>query len=386
MTTITEKTVRGARAPEKGQIFIREPKTGFAVRVIATGAVSFCWEGRIKGTGVKRRVTIGQHPNWSVSNAAAVAAQLRAMAAKGQDPAGERIVAREQLTFAQLVAWYLENYARPHRKTWRTDERRLKALGVWDKRRLADITPDDIGRMHVRIGASRGRVESNRTIQLLRSAFNAAIAADVWKGTNPAKGVKLFAEQSRERFLSPAELVAVSRALLAETEDWRWRSYFPLLLLTGLRRRELASLRWEHVDLTARTLRLPTTKSGRSHRLPIPSAAAAIIEGLPSRGAGGVWLFPSRGKSGHIENPAAVWARVRERAGCPDCTIHDLRRSCGSWLAAAGASLPQIGAVLGHKNPRSTQIYARMNLDATRAMLEHNALLMFPATPADGDA
>jgi hypothetical protein len=140
--------VQHARPPASGQIFIRERgKTGFAVRLIATGAVSFIWEGRIKKTGVKRRVTIGQWPTWSVAAASNVAAEYRGMAAKGQDPAGERIQAREEMTFGELVEWYLENHTRPHKKSWRTDERRLRALKGWNRRRLADIKTGDIGRM-----------------------------------------------------------------------------------------------------------------------------------------------------------------------------------------------------------------------------------------------
>lgn len=70
-----------------------------------------------------------------------------------------------------------------------------------------------------------------------------------------------------------------------------------------------------------------------------------------------------------------------------DVTIHDLRRTLGSWLAADGAGLPLIGKALGHSNPASTAIYARLNLDPVRVMLEKNAQLMFgPVAPAEGDA
>jgi integrase len=46
--------------------------------------------------------------------------------------------------------------------------------------------------------------------------------------------------------------------------------------------------------------------------------------------------------------------------------MHDLRRTLGSWQAAAGASLPIIGKSLGHKSLRATQVYARLNLDPVR--------------------
>jgi len=51
-----------------------------------------------------------------------------------------------------------------------------------------------------------------------------------------------------------------------------WRAYFPLSLLLGTRRTELLSARWEDMDLERRTWRIPATKSGRPHLLPLPAA------------------------------------------------------------------------------------------------------------------
>jgi integrase len=371
-------TMSAQEATQVGQMFIREEKrTGFAIRVVATGAVSFVWEGRVKGSGVKRRVTIGQWPDCTVASAKSTAAEYRGMAAKRQDPAGERIVAREQMTFGELVTWYLDDYAKPHRKTWETDARRLNRLKGWNRRRLVEIGPADVLKVHTRIGEGAGRVEANRTTQLLRSAFNTAIDHKKWKGDNPAAKVKLFKENKRKRFLTPDELVGVNEALLAATtRDWKWRAYFPLMLMTGLRKSELTSLRWENVDLKRRTLELPETKSGEPHLLPIPAPAVQILEGLPSRGVS-PWVFPARRGEGHVVNPSAIWDRIRTRAGVKDVTIHDLRRTLGSWLAADGYGLPLIGKALNHANPASTAIYARLNLDPVRVMLEKNAQLMF---------
>jgi integrase len=72
----------------------------------------------------------------------------------------------------------------------------------------------------------------------------------------------------RERFLSPEEVRRLNDALLDEP-DLYWKAYFPLALMLGTRRAELLSVRWENVDLEARTLRLPETKAGRSHLLPL---------------------------------------------------------------------------------------------------------------------
>jgi integrase len=75
----------------------------------------------------------------------------------------------------------------------------------------------------------------------------------------------------------------------------------------------------------------------------------------------------------------AAWQRIRDRAGVPDVRIHDLRRTLGSWLAAANYGLPMIGAALNHSSPASTAVYARLALDPVRTMLEANAVAMVAA-------
>jgi integrase len=61
---------------------------------------------------------------------------------------------------------------------------------------------------------------------------------------------------------------------------------------------------------------------------------------------------------------------VSRSAGLEDVRLHDLRRTVGSWLAMAGASLPLIGKVLNHSSSATTEIYARLQDEATRNVLE----------------
>jgi integrase len=221
-------------------------------------------------------------------------------------------------------------------------------------------------RLHEAIGTDRGKYAANRAIALLSAMFNSALDWKVFAGDNPAARIKMFKEDKRERFLSPDELRRVNDALLQEPSPF-WRSYFPLICRLGPRRGELLAARWADVDLEQRTWHLPITKAGRSHLLPLPAPAVAILERLPSRG-GSEWVFPGIGKTGHLVEPKSAWGRIRARAGVPDVRIHDLRRTLGSWLAAAGFGLPMIGKALNHSSLASTQVYARLDLDPVRRM------------------
>ena len=376
---ITKLVAERARAPESGQAFIRDDDfKGFALRITAGGAKAFVWEGRVRGR--MRRVTIGPFPALSVLAARRKVLAIKAAVAEGKDPAETRHNEHNEPTFTVLADKYLERHAKPHKKSWREDERRINAHLVprFGTRRLSDIPRDELVTMQQVIRRERGLYESNRTTVLLRTMFNIAHDLKLHAGDNPAARIKLFREEPRERFLSPDELRRVNDALAAEP-DWRWRAYFPLSLMLGTRKTEMLAARWADVDLEQRTLRLPITKAGRSHLLPLPTPAAEMLRTLPSHGES-EWLFPSRGATGHLVEVASAWQRIRGRAGVPDVRVHDLRRTLGSWLAAQGYSLPLIGRALNHSNSVSTAVYARLQLDPVREALERNAALMLAGT------
>src|SRR5262249_27547522 len=139
-------------------------------------------------------------------------------------------------------------------------------------------------------------------------------------------------------------------------------------------------------DFAQAVWRIPNTKSGRPHLLPLPRPALQILEGLPSRHSS-EWLFPGEKTNTSITAPSNAWQRIRKRAGLngddnvPNTAVrqHDLRRTLGSWLAASGYSLPLIGRALNHANVSTTAIYARLDLDPVRRALEDNATMMLAA-------
>jgi integrase len=381
---LTKDAIDRAVPPEAGrkERFIRDDEVrGLGVRVCASGEKSFIFEARIKGR--PRRMTLGRWPDLNVAQARAKANEKRAAIARGEDPAAEAEAARKEPTFADLAAAFMERHARPNKRSAWQDENTLRRYvpNGWNNRRLSDITRADVARLHSKVGEDHGHYAANRTLALLRTMFNLARVWELFKGENLALGIKQFREQKRERYLSPDELAAVNRALLEEP-DWRWRAYFPLALMLGTRKSELLSARWADIDLGARTWRIPETKDGNSHLLPLPAPTVAILGGLPSHGNSD-WVFPGDGATGHIVEPAKAWQRVRARAGVPDVRIHDLRHTLASWLVAQGFNLPLIGRALNHSQVATTARYAHLALDPVRAALEQTAALMTSAAAGD---
>ena len=381
--------------PDHGQTFVRDDQfTGFALRVTANGIKSFVWEGRIHGR--TRRITLGQFPTLSVLEARNAAFATKTAIVRGEDPAQESADLRAQVTLGQLADAYIERHAKPRKRSWREDDALIKnhIPQAWRHRRVCDISRADIIELRDTVARKRnprkkGKAAaegipyaSNHLVRLLRAMFNLARDWGMLNSDNPATRIKLMPERKRDRFLSPDELGRVNRALAEEPNQY-WRAYFALSLTLGTRKGELLGLRWTDIDFRQRTLRIPRTKAGRPHLLPLPSPTVSILESLPSRNTS-EWVFPSTASStGHLVNPKVAWGRIRKAAKIPDVLIHDLRRTLGSWLAASGYSLPLIGRALNHTNVSTTAIYARLNLDPVRQALEQNATLMLSARPEE---
>jgi integrase len=374
---LTKDSIEKAKLPEPGkkERFIRDDIVrGLGVRVTATGKKSFVFEARIKGR--PRRLTIGRWPDLNIVMAREKAMEICTAIARGEDPATDAKEAHKELTFGDLTAAYMDRHARPHKRSADEDENILRRYipKGWNGRRLSDISRNEIAKLHARIGDEHGHYAANRTLALLRTMFNLARDWELFKADNPADGIKHFKEQKRERYLSPEELQRVNAALLEEP-DWRWRAYFPIVLMLGTRRSELLAMRWADIDVTARTWRIPETKAGNTHLLPLSAPVMAILESLPSKDKS-EWCFPGDGASGHLMEPAKAWQRIRNRAGVPDVRIHDLRHTLASWLVAQGFNLPLVGRALNHTQVSTTARYAHLALDPVRAALEQTAALM----------
>jgi integrase len=153
-----------------------------------------------------------------------------------------------------------------------------------------------------------------------------------------------------------------------------------LLLFTGARRSNVAEMRWDEIDLERAVWRIPRTKNGRPQMVPLVPPALNILKSRRETSGESPWVFPAdTAAEGHVVDPRKAWERVRARAGLHDLRMHDLRRSLGSWAAAAGTSLAIIGAALGHRDLKSTQVYSRLQLDVVRAAVEKTTAAMLEA-------
>lgn len=388
--------LKGLPTPEKGRVYYHDERVpGLTLCITPADTRTFYLYRWTNGRPV--RIPLGRFPEVTVEQARTQVKVFVGAMADGHDPQAERRKKRQEPVLADLFTHWLEVHAKAHKKSWAEDERQYNAyLADWGNRRLSAIARSDVQALHARLGRKNGIYTANRVLALLRAMFNEA-GRQGWLKENPALGVQRFKEKSRDRFLMPDELPRFFQAL-AEEPDPVLKGFFLMALLTGARRRNVEAMRWEDIDFGLARWRIPDTKTGEPHIVPLSSPAIQALIGLKQFERDG-WVFPARRKSktGHLMDPMPAWRRILARAGLENLRIHDLRRSLGSWQALTGSSLHIVGKTLGHTRPETTQIYARLQLDpirdsvdkATTAMLmaagKTGGLLEGPKTEGDDD-
>ncbi len=382
-----------------------------ALRVTSAGAKTFYVITRDR-TGEQSKMfwlKIGTFPDCTVENARKLATVELGKFSAGDNPVITKRKALARLTLEQAFEQYMELHAIPKgrkrvddfRAIWERCIGRMPATerkrhgrartkhpaGVdWSARYLDEITSADVRRLHAQIGATRKtlpdgsegphqRVMANSALEVLRSVYQRAIEYG-YQGDNPASGIRKFQKNKRDRFIQSAELPAFFAALGEDTSE-DFKHFVLLALLTGARRTNVLSARWQDINLAEGTWRIPDTKGGEPLLLPLVPEAVEILKQRSPKREG--YVFPAESKSGHMTPPKKRWQALAKRAGVADIRIHDLRRSLGSWQAIGGASLVVIGRTLGHKSPDATAIYARLSMDPVRAAMESATSAMLVA-------
>jgi integrase len=279
---------------------------------------------------------------------------------------------KREMDVEALCDTFMERHAKTKTTSWRQVERLLEK---WVKPELGRYRIDRLTRgvvagLHSKIGES-APTNANRVVDNLRAIYNMAAEWQLLPENfkNPCLGITRFHETKRGRYITADEMPRFVAALNA-LDDLYGRSVIWLLLLTACRESEILSLTWPQIDMQNKRILLVRTKQKREHAVPLTDAAVAVIKAIPIDKES-PWVFTSTSsKSGHLEGVRASWNDVREKAKIPDVTIHDLRRTMGSWMASHGTSLAVIGGILGHSQPSTTAIYARLFDDARRKALE----------------
>ena len=408
MKTKLSKTVADVAEPKSARYAIWDCElTGFALRVTPAGAKSWAVKYRVgEGgrTAAVRWYTIGTYPETSATDARKAAEIALARVRLGEDPSGERIMKRAEMTVAQAIDFYEQEGCfvqrgirqgepmKPMTKDYTLARLRHHVVRLLGKRRITELDEGDITTFVRDVSAGktardewvvdpetgkrkrvivRGGEGAARKVVRDLSAVYSFLKTHKRKTRvthNPVEDASVRkTDNKRTRFLSIEEVKRLGEALNAleaQGVNAKAVNIARLWALSGCRRNEIAGLKWPEVDFDRGLLVFDDTKTGRSVR-PLGAAAIALLEALKPEEAEG-YVFPAERGEGFYQGTKTVWQAAIKKAALPGVTPHVLRHTLGSAAASAGEALLMVGSLLGHTNARSTAIYAHISHDPAR--------------------
>jgi len=357
LTTTTIKTL-ALPAGVRDKTYFDDSLGGFGLRLREGGAAR--WVVQYDLGGKTKRVTLGTTAMLELGAARAKAKDMLAAVRLGGDPAAEKRQAHERASesFGALLARYL-----PHKqaqlktgsRSFKEVERHLtKYARSLHARPVTAIDRRTIAALVATIASKNGPTAANCMLGSLSGYFGWLIREGLISDVNPASYVnKAAAKKSRERVLTAEEFREIWNAL----GDSDYADIFQLLALTGARKSEIGSLRWDEIDFDNAEINLSAarTKNNRPHTIPLTPPALAILEARSQNEREFVFGY-GRGFTGWHWAKVALDERIaaaRKAAGIkapmPAWVLHDLRRFF-STIAHDELGVPPhvVEAALGH--------------------------------------
>lgn len=343
------------------------------------------WMLRYTLNAKRRSLTLGKPSDLSLAEARSQAEDARRKVRKGDDPIAERkrnrparIHTVEELfnDWKQDLVRRLKHPHIPQRIFAREIAPHIGELA------LGKVTPLDIRAIIQQITASGRPCTANDALMYLKQLFNHGIKLGLLVH-NPAAAFKVDdaggIEKSRDRALSLEELTQVFQVFRSQSDSFTRDNYLAcaLLIVLGVRKSELTEAQWDEFSLEDATWELPATrsKSGVAIVIPLPPLTREWLRELKIRACGSAYVFPNRRASGspHMGSDTLNRAIAKlfghepgrkiqppNRMGeLEPFTVHDLRRTCRSLLAALGVPGYVAERCLNHKLKGVEGIYDR---------------------------
>jgi integrase len=380
---LTASTIRTLTLPrgKKDHIVWDDLVPGLGVRLREAGSAGYVFQYAI---GKKqRRMSLGALTAVPIGAVRKTAEELYARVKLGQDPAGQRAVAkvRSAETFEAGATRFLARQRERLRPRSYPDVERhlLKHSKPLHGLQLGAITRRDIATIIAAVAENSGRTTGNRVRTSLSTFFAWSIREGLIE-SNPVTHTNKASEKPRSRTLSREEL----RLIWTHAGNDHYGSIIRLLALTGARANEIAALGWSETRDDGWIVLPPDrVKNKIGHEIPLTAAARDIIERQPRRtdadGSPRDLIFGNGAGafSGWTKAKEKLDTRITEATGkpLPHWVPHDLRRSFSTHANEFALAPPHvIEACLGHVSGFRPGIQRHYNLaqyrNEKRALIE----------------
>ena len=348
----SDLSLRALKPPPSGQVtYWDASERGFGMRVSQAGAKTFVlMVGRDR-----RRLTVGRFPEMGLADARKQSPKLRAQATLAVKPG-------TSIAFDEALELFFSTHCASNRPITNAETFRIlrtRFLPVFQARDLSEITSREIAAITDPIVRDGKPSAANHAFMEIRTFFRWSVRRGYIQ-LSPCQSLQLPARPStRERVLDDGELRAVLAATFAEPVS-QYMLIVRLLLLTGQRRNEIASLKWSMIQDQKRMITWPAamTKNKREHTMPYGDMTVAALALVPRNED---LLFPARGRS----TPFNGWSKAKREldAACKiaSWTLHDLRRTYSTNLSKLGVQPHITERLLNHASGQVSGVAAVYN-------------------------
>lgn len=326
---LTEKAIGQLKAPDpsgRQRLHWDSELPGFGVLCSGkTDTKSYVVQKDLPNSGPTRRVTVANVNAIPLKEAREIAGSVIAKLGQGIDPKAKK---PKDWTLREA----LENYVRGRKDlrpaSIKSYRRSIEVYVVdWADKPLRSVTRDMVLDRLGKLGEEKGAATANTTMRTLRVLWNDAAEHLPDLPPNPVRLRKQWFPVARRSRMVKLEDLPRFYVAVNELPNPVARDYLLLLLFTGLRRTEAATLRWDDIDFVGKVIRIPgqRTKSGSKLDLPMTDL---VFNLLMRRKAPGLekYVFSSDSKAGHIAEPKFPLKLVAEKCGI-QISAHDLRRT-----------------------------------------------------------
>lgn len=385
---LTQSRVNSLEAPVGcGSIMVWDNYLpGFGIRVSESGRKSYYLHFRVRGSRRLIKRVVGAEPVMSLKVARDIAKKWLLQACQGIDP---RLDQANQggLTVSEYVDLFLENHSRPNNKV--STVRHFEGLinryirPELGQVPIAVLSKAEVARLHMKLAGTPGQANGVRA--LISSMCTVAESWDLRpENSNPTRHVKKYKLRPRSRILSGDEIQRIGRALIEyESISPFTAMAIRFLALSGCRLNEALSLKREYIDFDNSVLHLPDSKTDFKD-VPLGDPATKLLRRVP-RMIRNPYVFVGRKPGSHLSNPNNAWKTIKMRAGVENLTLHDLRRNFVTTATANDVGIRNIGAVVGHTNMSTTEMYSHAVPAAVKAAANKTSDLV-EALLGDDDA
>lgn len=323
------------------------------------------WQARIQRTG---------YPDVTKTFAARQDAEKWARSVEREQDTGAFIhrAEAERTTLAELLDRYGKEIS-PQHKGHREE---LWKIGVILRDKIASyslvaLTPKIVASYRDKRLAVVSQGTVRHEINLISAAFNTAIREWGIAVTNPVALIKKPGTgAARSRRITPAEI----EAIIQHSESIELPYLLRLGAATGMRRGEIAGLRWDDIDPQRRIAVLHTSKTGEGRIVPLSSAALAVIQAMPRRLDGRLFgMKPnafSKAMRRAIDRARSNYvATCAEKGTQPDSQflvaihLHDARHEAISSMFEIGLNPMEVASISGHKTMAMLRRYTHLQAE-----------------------